>query len=51
MTAELTLSRELFVPRELIFQAWTEADHQSGWYAPEGDFAREARIDARPGGD
>ena len=51
MTVGLTLNRELFVPRELIFQAWTEADHLSGWYAPEGDFAREAHIDARAGGE
>jgi uncharacterized protein YndB with AHSA1/START domain len=51
MVTGLTLTRELFVPRELIFQAWTEADHLSGWYAPAGGFAREVSVDARPGGE
>lgn len=51
MDPGLSLTRSLFVPRDLIFQAWTEADHLSGWYAPVGGFAREISIDARPGGE
>lgn len=51
MVAGLTLTRDLFVPRDLIFQAWTEPDHLSGWYAPAGALAREVSVDARPGGE
>jgi uncharacterized protein YndB with AHSA1/START domain len=46
----LTLQRELYVPRELIFQAWTESEHLEGWYAPAPDCVPSASVDARPGG-
>lgn len=50
MAHSLTLSRELFVPRDLVFQVWTEADHLSGWYSPAADCTREVSADVRAGG-
>ena len=50
MAHNLTLSRELFVPRDLVFQVWTEAEHLSAWYSPLADCAREVTADARTGG-
>lgn len=50
MAHSLTLSRELFVPRDLVFQVWTEADHLSAWYSPTADCTREVSVDARAGG-
>jgi uncharacterized protein YndB with AHSA1/START domain len=31
----LSLSRDLYVPRELVFDAWTQPEHVAQWYAPE----------------
>jgi uncharacterized protein YndB with AHSA1/START domain len=51
MADVLNLTRQLFVPRDLIFQVWTEAGHLSGWYSPGAGFTREVSMDARPGGE
>lgn len=50
MAHTLTLSRELFVPRNLVFQVWTEVEHLSAWYSSAADCTREATADARAGG-
>ena len=50
MPYTLTVSRELFVPRDLVFQVWTERDHVSAWYSPGSEFVRTVSIDLRPGG-
>jgi uncharacterized protein YndB with AHSA1/START domain len=47
---ELTLSRALFVPRELVFDAWTQEEHLTQWYSPQADMPRSGRLDARLGG-
>jgi len=47
---ELELSRALFVPRELVFDAWTQEEHLIQWYSPEAGMARSSRLDPRPGG-
>ena len=50
MAHSLTLSRELFVPRDLVFQVWTEADHLSAWYSSTADCTREVSVDTRADG-
>ena len=51
MTHTLSLEKELYVPRELVFQVWTQADHLSGWYAPIANAGCHAEVDARVGGE
>jgi uncharacterized protein YndB with AHSA1/START domain len=33
---EITITRIFDAPRELIFQAWTEAKHLEQWWGPKG---------------
>lgn len=33
----LNLERELFVPAELVFEAWTRSEHLAGWYPGDGE--------------
>lgn len=47
---DVSLSREIFVPREVMFALWTQAEHVSQWYAPGPDFERDAAVDANSGG-
>lgn len=49
-TCSLVISRELFVPRELVFEVWTHAEHLENWYSPGPDFERHAEADVREGG-
>jgi uncharacterized protein YndB with AHSA1/START domain len=48
--SDLIDAREFAAPRELVFEAWTEAEHFSRWFAPRGVEVRFCEIDARPGG-
>ncbi|NIP14674.1 MAG: hypothetical protein GWM88_08080 [Pseudomonadales bacterium] len=50
MSCSLVVSRELFVPRELVFDVWTYAEHLENWYSPGADFERHAEVDAGEGG-
>ena len=43
-------TRELAAPRELVFQAWTEAKHLAQWWGPKGFTNPVCEWDARPGG-
>jgi uncharacterized protein YndB with AHSA1/START domain len=47
---ELVLTRVFAAPRELVFRAWTEAEHFAAWYGPHGATLPFCRLDARPGG-
>lgn len=47
---EVRIEREFDAPRELVFRAWTEADHFRRWFGPHGATLPDCRIDARPGG-
>ncbi len=49
-TAELTLSRTFDAPRDLVFQAWTDAAHLAQWWNPSGGTLEVAELDVRPGG-
>jgi uncharacterized protein YndB with AHSA1/START domain len=44
------LVRDLYVPRELVFDVWTQPEHLAEWYSPGPDFQRTARVDLRAGG-
>jgi len=46
----LVLERVFNAPRELVFQAWSSADHVRRWFSPTNFSVPEAEIDFRPGG-
>ena len=46
----LVISRSFPAPRDLVFKAWSSADHMKRWFSPEGYSVPEAEIDFRPGG-
>ena len=47
---DLTLTREVKLPRELIWRAWTEPKHLMPWFCPKPWQVVECDIDLRPGG-
>lgn len=47
---ELTITRILDAPRELVWQAFTDAEHVKQWYSPHAFTIPEAEVDPRPGG-
>ena len=46
----LVISRTFPAPRELVFKAWSSAEHMKRWFSPEGCTVPEAEVDFRPGG-
>lgn len=47
---ELVLTRIFNAPRELVFKAWTEAEHLAHWWGPTGFELSVHTLDLRPGG-
>ena len=47
---ELVNERVFDAPRELVFKAWTKAEHLSRWFFPSGFTMPKCEIDFRPGG-
>jgi len=47
---EIVLSRVFDAPRELVFKAWTDAEHLSQWFGPKGFTTTTHEIDVRVGG-
>lgn len=47
---ELMITRDFAAPRELVWRAWTRAEHLSHWFAPHGATVEVVTADARPGG-
>ncbi|WP_413709968.1 SRPBCC family protein [Rhizobium sp. Rhizsp82] len=47
---ELVLVREMDVPREKIYKAWTDENSIKEWFVPKPWSIAEAKLDARPGG-
>ena len=41
------ISRTLHAPRELVFKAWSPADHVKRWFAPAGFTVPEANVGCR----
>ena len=50
MTREVTLSRLLDAPRELVWAAWTDGKHMAQWWGPHHFTNPVCDIDARVGG-
>jgi len=46
----LQLSRVLRARREIVFRAWSSAEHIKRWFAPEGCTVAEATVEMRVGG-
>jgi uncharacterized protein YndB with AHSA1/START domain len=47
---DLVLDRNIDVPRDLVWEAWTQPDHVKQWFAPRPWSIVECEIDLRPGG-
>jgi uncharacterized protein YndB with AHSA1/START domain len=47
----LVITRIFAAPRELVFQAWTDAEHVARWWGPHGFTNPLCELDARPGGE
>jgi uncharacterized protein YndB with AHSA1/START domain len=47
---DLVLEREVDVPPELVWAAWTQPEHLKQWFTPKPFETTEAEIDLRPGG-
>jgi uncharacterized protein YndB with AHSA1/START domain len=44
------VSRTLHAPRELVFKAWSSAEHVKRWFAPAGFTVPQATVEMRAGG-
>lgn len=47
---EIVMSRVFDAPRELVFRAYTEAEHIPHWWGPRGLTTTVDTLDPRPGG-
>jgi uncharacterized protein YndB with AHSA1/START domain len=47
---DLVLEREIDVPVELVWEAWTTAEHLRHWFAPKPWEITACELDVRPGG-
>lgn len=47
---EIVITREIAAPRELVFEAFTDAKHISNWWGPNGFSTTTHEKDVRPGG-
>ena len=46
----ITVSRNFAAPREIVFEAWSSADHMKRWFCPADFIVPEATVDFRAGG-
>lgn len=49
-TKQLEIVRTFDAPRELVFRAFTEAEHLAHWWGPKGSRIQVVALDLRPGG-
>ncbi len=47
---EIVLSRTYDAPRDLVWQAWTRAEHLAQWWGPNGFTTTTSEMVVRPGG-
>jgi uncharacterized protein YndB with AHSA1/START domain len=47
---QFVIEREFDAPRELVWKAWTEADHLAQWWGPRGCKIDVLKFELRPGG-
>lgn len=50
MSQTPTLARELYLPREVVFDAWTQREHLSQWYPPSDGRVGQVVVEAVPAG-
>src|SRR5688572_11662648 len=50
MTEPFIISRIYDLPRELMWQLWTEASHMGNWWSPKGFKPKSGKMDFRVGG-
>ncbi len=48
---ELSISRLLNAPRELVWKVWTEPEHIAQWWGPAGFTNTIFKMDVKPGGE
>ncbi len=48
---ELTISRLLDAPRELVFDVWTNPEHLTRWWGPKGFTSTISKMEIKPGGE
>ena len=48
---EILITRELNAPVELVWEVWTQADHISKWWGPDGFTNTISKMDVKPGGE
>jgi uncharacterized protein YndB with AHSA1/START domain len=48
---ELTISRKLNAPVELVWEAWSNPEHIASWWGPEGFTTTISVMDLTPGGE
>ena len=51
MAEEITVSRIINAPRELVWRAWTDADLIRRWWGPKRFTSPAFEMDVRVGGD
>ena len=51
MQREVTISRLIAAPRDLVFKAWTDPAHLARWWGPRGFSNPVCEVDARVGGE
>jgi uncharacterized protein YndB with AHSA1/START domain len=50
MARDVTLTRVVNAPRDLVWAAWTEPEHMARWWGPMGFTNPVCELDVRPGG-
>ncbi|HZY36059.1 MAG TPA: SRPBCC family protein [Mucilaginibacter sp.] len=48
---ELLISRKLNAPVELVWEAWSHAEHIANWWGPDGFTTTISKMDMHPGGE
>jgi uncharacterized protein YndB with AHSA1/START domain len=46
----LLITREFDAPRDMVFKAWTDAEHLKRWWGPAGCEVETCKVELRPGG-
>ncbi|MCA0756959.1 SRPBCC family protein [Paenibacillus sp. N4] len=47
---EIVITRLLDAPRQLVFEAWTNEEHLSKWWGPQGFTSTFQKFEMKPGG-
>jgi uncharacterized protein YndB with AHSA1/START domain len=47
---EFVITRTFDAPRDLVWRAFTEAEHLKHWWGPKGFKMLSCKLDLRPGG-